>query len=474
MSLGQKLAEQIKELEEHVNQIDLNVSDAKCLASKYPDQSLVKARKTIETISHFICLESLNDYSKSWTFDRRISALSKNGVIPKLIEANMRNVQKFGNIGAHEGNRSEFQPHLISPCLESLKFIVTWYKKDFLKLGEYRQELAETIDLRGLSSGIFLAILGAFFWSLGSVITRYGSEIDNHVIFEIAFVKYLIGGIFVCLIAYIISKYRNEKIELKNLFGDISLTKLLLSSIFKACNTYCFVASVSLISARLAVALENLHLVWFGLLFYFLGKKAIGGLFYIGAMLFCIACLLLFPTATEVIQQSNRDIGVTLALISGLAFTGFILTWPKPLYNNSVESSALVMGVIMLLATLFMFPLHYIASSYISEINIGINTNLSGVNVFYQIINGIVGIGITYFLINESIRIMGNKNFYASLILSMCMASAVPFTLVLEYLSFGDSITLYNLLGVVVFVIGFVVVKMQLGAVQKTHMVRAT
>ena len=166
MVSGRSLARQAKALRAHLAYLSSEVEAALQMTSTAPDQSLIKARKIAEAIIDEIAADTIEEEHSSWILDRKIGHLAKNGTLPRLIEANFRNLQKLGNIAAHGSNEGEINETVASPGMVSLEFVFSWYRDDYHEIAELGKEQVEMDFGRG-ASGLSIALLGAFFWALG-------------------------------------------------------------------------------------------------------------------------------------------------------------------------------------------------------------------------------------------------------------------------------------------------------------------
>src|SRR5262249_26514841 len=89
--------------------------------------------------------------------------------------------------------------------------------------------------------------------------------------------------------------------------------------------------------------------------------------------------------------------------------------------------------------------------------------NISTQHLMIQLANGVVNIGLTYFLINRALTKMQSAGHFASFLASVGISYAVLFTLLFEFLGFGIEISLLQWVGVVLFSIGFATVRENIG-----------
>jgi drug/metabolite transporter (DMT)-like permease len=232
-----------------------------------------------------------------------------------------------------------------------------------------------------------------------------------------------------------------------------------LAAAAKGINTYSWILAVTLISAASAATLEGLHIVFtVAILFLILKGKAPSGrswvTYAIASVLLFVGALLILDLPASVPNGAVMG-GIVLGLISGLSFSIFYVTWdrtsqhPYKLWQRATE-----VGGLLLASLLCQFPVHFLVNAFWFKGNLVPFTGMSVSDVGVQLICGLIGIGATYLLINESLHLMQNDR-WCSLLLGIGLSYSVPFTMILESYFLGLPVVFNQWMGTLVFTVAF-------------------
>ena len=322
---------------------------------------------------------------------------------------------------------------------------------------------AEAIAIPKLFAGFLLALAAAFVWGSGNAVTRYSAEPYPNSVAEIAFIHYFCGAISLIFIGFAIrsqsdaGKADNKVFQLKRVLLNPGLY---LAAAFKSLNAYSWIFAVTLISAGLAATLENLHVIWTAIIIIlFTGQRISGNWLWNAIVVFCGAALISNIGLNDTIESSTY-VGSTFGWISSVTFSLFAIVWARfslselPFWHRCVE-----MAIFLLVSLLFFVPMHaavqvlWVGADWTPKIS------LPAHHVLIQALVGVFSIAITYMLMNEALVIMKSAGSFAALILGLGVSFAVLFTMLVEFLIFHKSISIYQWMGVVLFSVGFAAVR---------------
>jgi drug/metabolite transporter (DMT)-like permease len=308
-------------------------------------------------------------------------------------------------------------------------------------------------------AGYWFAVLAAFCWSLGNIGFRWSASRVPGSTFDIAVVNYAVAGL--TLMVWGALRRRSDHAGEPMRFP--ALPRFLAASLFKSLNTYSWILSVSFIPASFASTFENLHVVWAALALMLVFGIQLPKVWMYGSVLVLVGGALVTRVAVYGFAGIHT-FGFTAALVSGLAFAGFYLLWTGDGSRPRARSErAIEMGGVLSMALVFMFPIHMLASavwpSYVGA-QFG---QLPIPDLRLQAGNGIIGIGLTYLLIAEALHRMRSVGAAGSFLLGFAMSSAVPLTLLLEFVLLGAPVEPFQWIGAAMFSFGFIFVAGEIG-----------
>lgn len=303
-------------------------------------------------------------------------------------------------------------------------------------------------------TGYWFAVLAALCWSLGNIAFRWTASRVPDSTFETAVVNYTVAGLTLLIWGAVMrrSEHPREPIQFP------ALPRFLAASLCKSINTYCWILSVSFIPAASAAALENMHVVWAALVLMLALGIPLPKVWMYGSVFLLVGGALVTRVAVYGFAGIST-FGFAAALISGLAFAGFYLLWNGDGTRPPTRSHrAIGMGSVLSMALVFLFPIHMLASTMWPGMAAGFFGSLPYLELATQAANGMVGIGLTYLLIGEALHRMRTVGAAGSFLLGFAMSSAVPLTLLLEFLILGVTVEPSQWMGAAMFSFGFIFV----------------
>jgi drug/metabolite transporter (DMT)-like permease len=316
----------------------------------------------------------------------------------------------------------------------------------------------DTPYAKSATAGFLYALTAAACWSIGNVAMRITAATHPSASFDIAVLNYVTGAVGLLVLARALAWRRGEAWQWPSIENPL---KFGLVALGKGVNTYSWILAVTLITAGSAATLENMHVTWTILvLAIFLGYRFSPGTWLVlgaGSASLTFGAWLISGRLFETLSWSTVA-GIGLGALSGISFSAFYVLWERKgqhssvLWRRSAEMSVLLFGALLVL-----FPIHVMVNSFWLGGSLSPFGELDRLDVGMQLASGLIGIGATYFLINESLfRMRGHK--WGSLLLGIGLSYSVPLTMLLEAVWFGLTMTTGQIAGAVLFAVGFVAV----------------
>jgi len=306
-----------------------------------------------------------------------------------------------------------------------------------------------------LINGFGLAILAGLIWGLGNAVTRYTTIDYPHASFDISFVKYIMAGLFLLCFGFFWDKTKRSKVSLYAAGNVFRGYRSYIAMTAKAADSYLWIYSTAFISAGLAASLENLHIAWSLLFAVIILRQNIVVTWLFPTLPILIGVALIFNLG-DIYTGGSFYFGVLLAFLSGLCFTVFSIVWSTVGHKSvSLSVRCVEMGLFMIIATAILYPIH-ILIQFLSKG--GAFMPFEGVplaHIAIQGVSGFFGLGITYLLVNESLRQFRDAGPVASLAMGLGLSFSVMFTMVTEQFLFSSSISSAQWLGLVLFGVGY-------------------
>lgn len=306
--------------------------------------------------------------------------------------------------------------------------------------------------------GFGLAILSALTWGAGNVVTRWTAAQLPETSFDIAVLKYVLAGLFLVSMGLILQVRQTGPPD-RATYRPAVNQRFASAAFFKGVNTYSWILASTLIPAGSVATLENLHVVWTTILLALVFGRKVPGSWIAGATIVVTGAALITGFGAEDLTTANH-LGLGLAGVSGLTFALFTVIWtgegerPNRLWQRSME-----MGTLLLFAAIMIYPVHIVVSQVWLGGSLVPLTEIPLFHGFVQAINGLIGIGFTYFLMNEALSMAQDLGRLSSLLLAIGLSFAVPFTMIVEFFVLGEVFVTTQWIGVLLFVLGFTAVR---------------
>lgn len=320
------------------------------------------------------------------------------------------------------------------------------------------RESSTDISIPRVYIGFGLALLSSLTWGAGNVVTRWTAAQLPTTSFDIAVLKYLLAGAFLVL-AGVVIKQRRQPTADAGLFRPALDRRFLTASFIKGINTYSWILAATLIPAGSVATSENMHVVWTTLILAIVFGRDIPGSWFAGTAIVGTGAALVTGIAVGDLSTQSAG-GLVLAIISGLAFASFTIIWtgegrrPDKLWKRSIE-----MGTLLLTAGITIYPVHLLVSQFWLGGSFIPLIEIPPLHAAVQAINGLIGIGFTYFFMNEALSMTRNLSRLSSLLLAIGLSFSVPFTMLGEFLFLDVNVTLTQWIGVILFILGFTAVR---------------
>jgi len=153
--------------------------------------------------------------------------------------------------------------------------------------------------------------------------------------------------------------------------------------------------------------------------------------------------------------------GVILGLASGLAFSLFTIFWSRTgVSSMNLAQRSFMLGLFMIITGILIYPAHILFKLiFLDQGHVFVVQVIPPRHIVIQALNGFIGLGLAYFLINESLKSLRVYGHFSALLVGLGLSYSVFFTYLGETILFGDPFTLPRWLGVVLFSIGFTAVR---------------
>lgn len=310
------------------------------------------------------------------------------------------------------------------------------------------------VSHQSIRRGFMLVMLAALCWSVSNILLRITASKLPSSGLDIALINYLVAAVFLILAAWVVCRVNGQLFQMPPMQ---SLATFWLVAAAKGINTYTWILAVTLISAASAATLEGLHVVFTVALLLALRVQAPKGswmnsLASSAILVVGVVLILGLPVAGD---ELVSWVGILLGVVSAFSFSVFYVLWQR----TGVRSAAagprtLEMGVLLLAAAFCLFPIHLAVSALWGSASLAPVGAMDWGDIGLQVICGLIGIGATYFLINESLHYMKSHKL-CSLLLGIGLSYSVPFTMILETLFLGLTPRLEQWLGALLFAVAF-------------------
>ena len=253
--------------------------------------------------------------------------------------------------------------------------------------------------------GFFCAVGASVFWGAGNVIIRWTAKDFPTSPLDITLAKYLVAGTLITTITAVYIGARRNKYKFRP--SKLQLRLFAFCAIAKAADTYLWNFAATQIPAVQVVTFNNLHIIWTTAAVIILFRQRVPGTWMTGSVVLLVATWLI----TSIAFSSTNAPGLASAIASSLAFATFIVAWTGAQDPSTPFGyRTLTMGLFLIAAGLLVYPIHLGFRVFDSTLPLIPMASTPINHLAMQSLNGIIGIAITYLLVNEAstLLVMGD------------------------------------------------------------------
>ena len=303
--------------------------------------------------------------------------------------------------------------------------------------------------------GFITAIAAGFVWAVENVITRYTVKEFSNVGFEVAFIQYTAAAVALFILSVLFGSLKKPQAT------EIARVSFWGASIFKGLNTYFWVISAALISAGFAATLENLHIVWTLIFVSLFITHSLPKGWLISTIIIAVGAALITGLYSAEKISGMSILGIILGFGSGIAFSLYTIFWARSkIPSMDFASRTFILSLFMGITGILIYPAHVAFQAL--QLTDGPIFTLNALPIWHvglQAINGFVGLGLAYLLITEALRRLSQYGAFSVLLVGLGLSYSVLFTYLGEVIVFGAEFEVQQLLGVILFSIGFSAVR---------------
>jgi drug/metabolite transporter (DMT)-like permease len=311
--------------------------------------------------------------------------------------------------------------------------------------------------------GFLISILASISWAGGNVLSRYTASAysgDISAIVDISLANYVSGTIFIVVVSALLHIFGGDRHVAFSWAAFAPRQLPYLAALFKAANTYFFVAAVMFVNAAIATTLENLHVLWTAIIVSLIGRALLDKSWLLSAFILTTGCVLILRFWDQSIRSPQSMLGLAFAILAGISLALFIVSWNERINaNDTAVQNAMRTAQFLGITTVILYLISLCLYFTISKGELIPFSHISSRHLALQLLNGLFNIGLTYFLMAESLRLMKPAAQLASFLLALGISYAVLFTLLIEALVLGNSVSPIQWVGAFLFSVGFAVIK---------------
>jgi len=333
---------------------------------------------------------------------------------------------------------------------------------------------------KSILQGIAILLIAAFFWGVGNTITGitahdYLSSGSIFAAIDIALAN-TIGGLFIVAITLVAKSASENSPKTDNSKKSIQLLPYLqnkyalFGGVLKGANTSLFVLSTTYVMATQSVVFESTYIIWsliLGIAFFTRKTKLISTVMKV--LLLFVGVILVSGQTTLQFTSGNLIIpGVSFGLFAGLTYAFYLFSWSFVTKDlNSFRSELLSTFLLLAISFLSIVSLSEIVSIILRQTLWIPFTALKPIDVGLQALNGVLVIGIVYSLVTIGMSNLRKARHGAGFIAALCLSCSIPLTLLVEFIIGKFLPTAAQLLGVGLFVVGFILISISLSDTQE-------
>jgi len=325
---------------------------------------------------------------------------------------------------------------------------------------------ASIILAASLAAGIGNAVTGFTaheYVSSGSLLPGVDIALAN----TIGGLTFVVGAIF----ARILIDHRSSKgVELTSFSARLLLRnrRSLLGGAFKGANSCLFVFSTIFIVATQSLVFESTFVIWSLILgVVFLGRRTSSISAGLKSLILFAGVVLVSGQVEMNLSSAISSTGVQFGLLAGVTFALYLFSWSFVTKDlTSLGSKLAATCVLLSISTLTIMVLSEALSLAILGVWWVPFASLRPSDVALQALNGVFVIGVVYVLVTIGMSLLRNSREGASFIASAILSFMIPLTLLSEFVIGKFYPTSLELVGMLLFMIGFILISANLSQQQ--------
>jgi drug/metabolite transporter (DMT)-like permease len=238
----------------------------------------------------------------------------------------------------------------------------------------------------------------------------------------------------------------------------------LLGGAFKGANSCLFVFSTIYIVATQSLVFESTYVIWSLILgVVFLGTRTSAVSAGLKSLILFAGVLLVSGQAEMKLGSPISSTGALFGLLAGVSFALYLFSWSFVTKNLTGLGSKLAATCVLLsISTLTIVVLSEALSLAILGVWWVPFASLRPSDVALQTLNGVFVIGVVYVLVTIGMSLLRNSREGASFIASAILSFMIPLTMLSEFVVGKFYPTNLELVGMVLFMIGFILISANL------------
>jgi drug/metabolite transporter (DMT)-like permease len=243
----------------------------------------------------------------------------------------------------------------------------------------------------------------------------------------------------------------------------------LLGGGFKGANTILFVLSTVYIVATQSLIFESTYVVWSLIIgVILLRRRASVAPAVLKALLLFIGIVLVSGQTSLSLGTTNSALGATFGLFAGLSFAFYLYPWSLLTRNlESFGAKLAATGFLLILSTITICVLSEVLSFALLGKVWTPFVNLKFSDTVLQFFNGALVIGVVYLLVTVGMRTLRDTREGSNFVAAICLSFMIPFTLLTELVIGKFVPTALQLVGVSLFIVGFILISASLSETRK-------
>jgi drug/metabolite transporter (DMT)-like permease len=238
----------------------------------------------------------------------------------------------------------------------------------------------------------------------------------------------------------------------------------LLGGGFKGANTILFVLSTVYIVATQSLIFESTYVIWslvIGVIM--LKRRTSAAPAVLNTFLLFIGIILVSGQTSLSLGTTYSALGATFGLLAGLSFAFYLYPWSLLTRNlESFQSKLAATGLLLTISTITIGFLSEVLSFALLGKVWTPFVSLKFSDTVLQFFNGALVIGVVYLLVTIGMRTLRDTREGSNFVAAICLSFMIPFTLLTE-LAIGKFLpSALQLIGVSIFIVGFILISASL------------